>query len=147
MRGHLGDVLAALDYLGGLDFVDGERVAMIGFSRGAALTFMAASKDIAIKEAVIMASAFPPKRSGFTLKKANRINVPVLMLVAENDTGSRKTHDQDTVAGMQRMAAALEQGGNTPKQIVYPSYGNDGHEMFFEVGKYWPDVIAFLKQL
>jgi dipeptidyl aminopeptidase/acylaminoacyl peptidase len=44
MRGHVGDVLAGLEYLRGLDQVDRNRVSMIGFSRGAALTFMAASK-------------------------------------------------------------------------------------------------------
>ena len=130
----------------GLDQVDRNRVSMIGFSRGAALTFMAASKEISIKRAVIMASAFPPPRSGFTLKIADQVEVPVQVLVAEIDTGSRKTRGQDTLAGMRRMEDALTCAGNPPRLFVYPPYGNDGHEMFFEIGKYWSDVIDFISQ-
>ena len=38
------------------------------------------------------------------------------------------------------------QAGNTPQLIVYPAYGGDGHEMFFEIGAYWTDVVEFLKK-
>ena len=145
LRGHPGDVRAGLNYLRGLDTVDGDRVAMMGFSRGGVLTFMTAATDAPIKAAIIMAGAAPPPRSGFTLSDAGKIKVPTLLMVAENDTGSRKTLGQNTLEGMQRMAAALENGGNPARLIVYPSYGNDGHEMFFEIGKYWSDVVAFLK--
>ena len=88
MAGHPKDVQAGLNYLLGLDFVDRERIAMIGFSRGGALTFMAAGVGAPIKAAIIMASAMPPPKSGFTLEDATKIRVPVLLLVAENDTGS-----------------------------------------------------------
>jgi carboxymethylenebutenolidase len=145
MEGHLDDVQAGLDYLLGLDYVDCNRVAMIGFPRGGALTFMAAAQGAPIKAAVIMASASPPPKSGFTLADAPNIRVPVLLLVAKNDTGSQKTMGQNTFETMQRMSAALTEAGNTPKLIVYPSYGGDGHEMFFEIGTYWKDVVEFLK--
>ena len=146
MVGHSDDVQTGLDYLLGLDYVDGDRVAMMGFSRGAALTFMAAARATPIKVAVIMASATPPPESGFTLRDAAKIRVPVLLLVAENDTGSRKTMGQNTLEGMRRMSTALEEAGNTPKLIVYPPYRGDGHEMFFEIGAYWTDVVQFLKK-
>jgi dienelactone hydrolase len=146
MEGHPDDVQAGLDYLLGLDYVDRNKVAMLGFSRGGALTFMAAAKGAPIKAAVIMASAVPPPRSGFTFADAVKIRVPVLLLVAKNDTGSRKTMGQNTLEGMQRMSAALTEAGNTPKLIVYPPYRHDGHEMFFEIGPYWKDVVEFLKK-
>lgn len=146
MAGHLEDVQAGIDYLLGLDYVDRKRVAMMGFSRGGALTFMAAARGAPIKAGVIMGSASPPPRSGFTLRDAVNIRVPVFLLVAKNDTGSRKTMGQNTLAGMRRMAAALIEAGNTPKMIVYPPYGSDGHEMFFEIGAYWTDVVGFLKK-
>jgi len=85
-------------------------------------------------------------QSGFTLGDAVKIRVPVLLLVAENDTGSRKTMGQNTFEGMRRMSAALTEAGNTPKLIVYPPYRGDGHEMFFEIGAYWTDVVEFLKK-
>lgn len=146
MAGHPDDVQAGLNYLLGLDYVDRNRVAMAGFSRGGALTFMAAARRAPIKGAVIMASAVPPPQSGFTFGDAIKIRVPVLLLVAGNDTGSRKTMGQNTLEGMRRMSAALTEAGNTPKLIVYPPYRGDGHEMFFEIGAYWTDVVVFLKR-
>jgi carboxymethylenebutenolidase len=146
MVGQLDDVLAGFEYLLGLDYVDRNRIAMMGFSRGGALTFKAAARTASIKAAVIMASANPPPESGFTLRDAVNIRIPVLLLVAKNDTGSRKTMGQNTLEGMRRMSAALTAAGNTPKMIVYPPYNNDGHEMFFEIGAYWTDVVEFLKR-
>ena len=102
------------------------RRASLDFPPSAALTFMAASKEISIKRAVIMASAFLPPRSGFTLKIADQVEVPVLLLVAENDTGSRKTRGQDTLAGMRRMEDALTSASNPPRLIVYPPMGMTG---------------------
>ena len=89
MGGHPYDVQAGLNYLLGIDYVDRNRVAMMGFSRGGALTFMAAARAAPIKAAVIMASVSPPPKSGFTLGDAVNIRVPVLLLVAKNDTGLR----------------------------------------------------------
>jgi dienelactone hydrolase len=146
MMGHPDDVQAGLAYLLALNYVDRNRVAMAGFSRGGALTFMVAAKGVPIKAAVIMASAMPPRETGFTLDDAPKIRVPVLLLVAENDTGSRKTLGQNTVETVRRMSDALTAAGNAPKLIVYPSYGSDGHDMFFEVGAYWKDVLDFLKK-
>lgn len=144
--GHPEDVQAGLEYLLGLDYVDRKRVAIAGFSRGGALTFMAVARGAPVKAAVIMATAVPPPQSGFSFDDAVNIHVPVLLLVAENDTGSRKTMGQNTVDSMQRMSAALTRAGNPPQLIVYPPYAGDGHDMFFEVGAYWKDVVEFLKK-
>jgi hypothetical protein len=68
------------------------------------------------------------------------------LLVAKNDTGSRKSMGQNTVETMQRMSEGLATAGNAPKLVIYPAYGSDGHEMFFEIGGYWSDVLDFLKK-
>jgi dienelactone hydrolase len=146
MAGHPEDVQAGLAYVRGLDYVDRNRIAMAGFSRGGALTFMVAARGVPIKAAIIMASAMPPPESGFTLDDARKISVPVLLLVAKNDTGSRKSMGQNTVETMQRMSEGLATAGNAPKLVIYPAYGSDGHEMFFEIGGYWSDVLDFLKK-
>ena len=38
----------------------------------------------------------------------------------------------------------LVQEGKDARLIVHPPYKNDGHRLFFEMGDYWKDVIAFL---
>ena len=146
MPGLLADVQAGLAYLQGLDYVDSNRIAMAGFSRGGAVTFMAAARGAPIKAAIIMASANPPPQSGFTLKDAVKISIPVLLLVAENDTGSQKTMGQNTFDTMQNMSITLNEAGNKPKLIVYPPYSDDGQKMFFEIGTYWKDIVEFLKK-
>jgi hypothetical protein len=42
--------------------------------------------------------------------------------------------------------ARLKQAGCDVTYIVYPPYQRDGHRMFFELGAYWTDVVAFLKR-
>jgi hypothetical protein len=107
---------------------------------------MAVARGAPVKAAVIMAAAAPPAQSGFSFDDAVNIRVPVLLLVAENDTGSRKTMGQDTVDSMQRMSTGLTKAGNRPRLIVYPPYGTDGHEMFFEISAYWQDGVEFFKK-
>jgi dienelactone hydrolase len=140
------DVRTALNYLIALEIVDPTRIALMGYSRGWALTFMAAAEGAPIKAALIMASAAPPPQSGFTLADAPKIKVPTFLIVAENDTGSKKTNGQNTIAGMKSMEAALNAAGNPASLIVTPRYRSEGHEMFEEIGAYWTDVVAFLKQ-
>ncbi len=42
------------------------------------------------------------------------------------------------------LAEALESAGSSVEYILYPPYGDDGHELFFEVDDYWSDVTTFL---
>jgi len=71
---------------------------------------------------------------------------PALLLVAENDVGSRSTKHNDTVALMQSLEGALKNAGRDARMIVYPPYPGDGHQLFSTVGSYWNDVVAFLKR-
>ena len=39
----------------------------------------------------------------------------------------------------------LEDAEKSAALTIYPPFGTDGHELFFEVDDiYWPDVLAFL---
>jgi len=62
-------------------------------------------------------------------------------MVSSNDT-ARVNH----VTLMKQMKTALEAEGKTAELIIYPPYGSDGHKLFFEVGSYWNDVIAFFEK-
>jgi dienelactone hydrolase len=144
LHGHLDDVTAALSHVRGLDMVDPNRLAMIGFSRGGLLTLGAASRGANLRAVVIMASALGRGHLEAELARAGDMTAPVLILVAENDIGSRRTMGQNLVEASRRIDRELKAAGRTSKLIVYPSYGDDGHAMFFEVGAYWADVEKFL---
>ncbi|MFP6735662.1 MAG: hypothetical protein VB959_17730 [Rhodospirillales bacterium] len=66
------------------------------------------------------------------------------MLVAANDTGSRTTMGGNVKSYMTELAALLKAAGRDHRMIIYPPFGVDGHQLFFQVGAYWPDVTAFL---
>ena len=140
LHGHLDDVMAGLDHLRGLDAVDPRRLAMIGFSRGGLLTLMAARRGASLRAVVIMASAEGRGHLDAELADAGAVTAPVLILVAENDTGSRRTMGQDLARASRRIDRALRAAGRESTLIVYPPHGEDGHALFFEIGSYWPDV-------
>jgi acetyl esterase/lipase len=143
LTGHLDDANAAVDYVKKLPGVDPQRIGVIGFSRGALLTWQQAAGRRDLSAVVIMA---PAVNSALSLKDASRINVPVFVLVAENDTGSKYTRNRDTLRFTQRLIGALEQAGRDVRTIIYPAYQPEGHSLFFKVRKqYWTDVIRFLK--
>ena len=140
--GHLDDVLAALNYIKSQSFVDGSRIAMMGFSRGGMLTYQAAIIRTELKAVVIMAIAV---NRIVDLSVAGAVAAPVLLLVAQNDTGSRRTRGRNTLQGMKDLNLALNLAGKKPRFIIYPEYGSDGHRLFFSVNRYWKDIIIFLR--
>jgi dipeptidyl aminopeptidase/acylaminoacyl peptidase len=141
--GHLDDVMAAVDYVKNLAYVDPGRLGIMGFSRGAILTYLAATERRDFKAVIIMGAAV---HRALNLSKADAVSAPVLLLVAENDTGSHRTLDRNTHAGTLRLNRALKDAGKDVRLIVYPPYGDDGHMLFFTIEDYWDDVIAFLKR-
>ena len=139
--GHLDDVNDAVDYVKSLPYVQSTRIGVMGFSRGGLLTYQVAVQRRDFRAVVIMASAVHPS---LNLSQAGAISAPVLVLVSENDTGSRRTRGRNTLKTTQQLFRALKEADKDATLIVYPAYGDDGHTLFFSVGSYWTDVIAFL---
>jgi len=144
LSGHLDDVGAALDYVRSVPGVDARRIAMIGFSRGAMLSYQFAAGRRDIKALVLMAAAAGRRGDGLTRLEAGSVAAPILMLVAANDTGSRTTMGGNVKSYMTKLAALLKSAKRDHRLIIYPPYGGDGHQLFFNVGSYWSDVTAFL---
>ncbi|MEE2761212.1 MAG: dienelactone hydrolase family protein [Pseudomonadota bacterium] len=142
--GHLDDLGAALKYVKSLSIVDKARIGMIGFSRGAMLAYQCAAGRSDINALVLMAAAAGRRGDGLTSVDAASISVPILMMVAENDTGSRTTLGGNVKGHMTELAAHLKAAGRDHRLIIYPPHAGDGHQLFFRVDAYWPDVTAFL---
>jgi len=139
MQGHMEDVLDALEYVKGLDYVDKDRIAMMGFSRGGHLTFIAGAAQKDLKAIVIMACAPGMGDREQFLLHAKEISAPVLLMVSENDQAQA-----DHVALMKQIKNSLEKENKQVEFILYPPYKNDGHRMFFEISSYWKAVLKVL---
>lgn len=140
VEGHIDDVLAGLD-LGRNRPEAGRGAAMLGFSRGGELTFRAALDDGNLEAAVLMAPAPVNGMLDADMARADEMTAPALVMVAENDD-----NEVNHVALARAVTDSLEQAGKSVRLIVYPPYGDNGHELFFELGDYWPDVVAFLHE-
>ena len=144
LQGHLDDAEVAVNYVKKRADVDPDRIGLIGFSRGGLLAWQQAAQRIDLSAVVIMAVAVNRQ---LNLGDALAMNAPFLVLVAQNDTGSRLTKGNNTVDFSRQLVDALEKAGRDVQLLVYPPFRNDGHTLFFDVrSEYWPDVIGFLKQ-
>ena len=142
LAGNIQDVIAAIQYVKKLEKVDVDKLAVIGFSRGGLLAFMAATRRQDLKAIVMMAPAPGNGTLVRFLPQASRVTASTLILVARNDT-----RQADHVALSRQTHAALEKAGKPVRLVVYPAFGRDGHLLFFQQRQtYWADVVKFLKE-
>lgn len=143
LEGHLADIFAATDYVKGLPLVNKDKIAMIGFSRGAVLTLLAIAKRKDLKAGIVMAPAVGVLDEVF--EQVPQISAPVLVLVAANDIERRGGRIRNHVSASREVVSALKKEGKNSTLIVYPPYKENGHRLFFEIGPYWKDIIDFLE--
>lgn len=139
MKDAVEDAHAAMRFLRTLDFVDQGRIGVLGFSRGGHIAFYNGARNPDVKAMVIMACAPGKGNKNEFLARVRQVKASVLLLVAENDRNRT-----DLVALIKKIKKILDRENKDARLIIYPPYKDDGHRMFFEIGSYWKDVIAFL---
>jgi dienelactone hydrolase len=149
-----GDVVAALDYLASLPYVDRERVAVGGVSLGGLVSLMAAARDPRFKAVVSMAGGYAQTDGGRSVggdaawplldetwkDVATKITAPVLLLWSKNDM----TIKTDTGRVLEKY---LRQAGKPVEMKLYPAYADNGHYLFSRGDGYpvfVPDSVRFL---
>ena len=142
----LEDVVAALNYLKGVAYVDARNISVAGCSFGGIQTVLAAEKELGLRAAVPFAPAAQTwagslEMRGRLTSAAGKATVPVFLIQAEND------YD---LAPSRELAKALEQSGRKYRSTIYPQYGStpaEGHGgfCFRGVGVWGADVLSFLE--
>lgn len=154
MRGaeeETGDVIAALDYLVGLPYVDKERVGVGGVSLGGLVSVMAAARDPRFKALISMAGGYRQSAyrgvdeawgplQGIWEESARRIHVPVLILWSKNDMLLERDVGRE-------LEKDLRLAGKRVEMTVYPEFQQNGHYLFSRPEGYplfVPDAMRFL---
>ncbi len=143
LDGHLDDVRAGVDALVASQGVDTNRLAIVGFSRGGLLSLQAALEWPSEWNAVVLMAPAPGNNSmDLTLQDVSALAAPVLIQVSENDL-----FQADHVQIVEDVKAALDAAGKEYTSHLYSPYGDDGHELFWEVqDPYWSDLLDFLAE-
>ena len=135
---HVGDFLAAADYLQTLDDVDGERLGMIGFCFGGGITWRMATALPTLKAAAPFYGPAPE------LEQVPNIQAAVLGVYAEQD--------ERINAGIEPLQAALDAAGTTYQINIYPgvnhAFHNDTGQRYVEeqATQAWEDALAWFAE-
>lgn len=148
-------IIAAIGYFTGQPFVKRTGVVVVGYSAGGWGALALASRHLREVSAVI---AFAPVRGGRINDRPNnncapdrlvdsarafgdRASVPVLAVVADNDTFI-------SADLAQKIAVAFRMGGGKLDLRVLPSFGREGHALFERGADVWTPVVdQFLKSV
>jgi len=131
------DVVATIDYARSLDYVNHERIVLLGQSAGGFASIAAASRNPPGVVAAVNLSGGrggqpetrpgqPCDADGMTrtiARFAQTIRVPVLWHYAENDRFFAPEH-------VRAWFRAFESAGARGKLVMQPPFGNDGHNIF-----------------
>jgi len=135
---HVSDFVAGSEYLQTLDFVDGERLGMIGFCFGGGITWRVATALPTLSAAAPFYGPAPE------VEQVPNINAAVLGVYAEQD--------ERINAGIEPLEAALEAAGTTYQINIYPgvnhAFHNDTGQRYNEeqATQAWEDALAWFAE-
>jgi dienelactone hydrolase len=149
LQAETDDVLAAVEYLRRLQYVDAGRLGIMGWSFGGVVTMMAASRSKAFLVAVDQAGGAlswdgSSAMQGALISAAKTSSTPTLFMVAKNDR---------TTASVTTLASIFAKRGVPHRLIVYEEFtpprrgaAAPGHALFSAQGaSLWEkDVLEFV---
>ena len=152
LEGHLDEVMSSLNHLKNHEKADGERIGVVGFSRGGLLSLEASILDEEIDSIVLLAPALGNGLVYNLFDEFGSINSSVQIHISENDASPDNLVDLSY-----DIYNTLLNNGVNAEIIQHPAYdsnGNgiidendDGHQLFFIIqDSYWNEVLIFLNQ-
>jgi carboxymethylenebutenolidase len=140
------DVVAALNYLKALPFVDRERIAISGCSYGGIQTLLAGERDLGVKALIPFAPGAmswdrDPVLQDRLKQSVDRARAPIFLLQAENDFNLAPSRELSKEAKKKQVDFQAK---------VYPAFGSsheDGHGGFCATATdvWGSDVLVFLE--
>ena len=128
-------VNSAIDHVKSLGYVDPSRVNLMGHSMGGLITLLIGEERKDIRALIVSAPASKNRVFASTVYYADEINAPILLMVERSD--AYHIHK-----GVNDLESAFKKYNKAAKLIRYDQGG--GHNLFFTVDYYWPDVVEFL---
>jgi carboxymethylenebutenolidase len=131
-----GDAKASVTYLEGLDFVQKDRVGVVGFDFGGDIAFLLA-EDSSDPKAIVGFYAANP-----SLNNVNKISAPILAIYPENDTRLS--------AGIPQLEDAMKKANKVFEYKVYPGtsrgfHNNEGQTFNLDAAQdAWTRTVGFL---
>ncbi len=147
------DVLAAIDYLRTLPFVDPKRIGIMGWSLGGVVTMFAVSRSTTFAVAINQAGGALAWNGNAELRSAliaaaQNTTTPTLLLVAENDRTTASITTLGKILTKRRVEHRMViYGPFLPQQETF-AFGAPGHRLFSAQGvSVWQrDVLEFLSR-
>lgn len=130
-------VLQAIDYVKNLPEVDNTRVALVGFSMGALVSFKVALERKDLRAVALLAPAPSRRLMTVAAKVTASLSAPLLVMVEESD-----------LPEVLRVVASIEDATRAhgkPCRLVRYNRGG-GHKLFYDVGYWWEDLAGFLRE-
>ncbi|MDP7038824.1 MAG: dienelactone hydrolase family protein [Myxococcota bacterium] len=145
IQGHSDDVDAGIAYALAHAKADADRFAILGYSRGGYLSFVALTEHSEIKVGVIMAPAPVNGLLDAALPDADEVEATTLVLVAENDLPQFNNENEDHVATATAVHQALQNATKESQLEILDAFADNGHDLFQEVrDEYWTQITTFL---
>jgi dienelactone hydrolase len=145
-QAEVDDVIAGLNYLKSLPFVDPSRIAISGCSYGGIQTLLAGERDLGVKALVpfapgAMSWEHNPLLQDILIREVDRVRAPVFLIQAENDYSLDPSHVLSKEASKKHKDFQSK---------IYPAFGRshqDGHWGFCSSATdvWGADVLAFLE--
>jgi pimeloyl-ACP methyl ester carboxylesterase len=140
LQDEAGDVIAARDFVTGLDLIDAAHVGVMGSSFGGTVTLLAAARCPEFRCAVEFAGAAmnwerAPGLRRVMLDAAGELTQPVFFIQAANDYSTAPTRE---------LAASLEGSGKVVESRVFPAFGisrDEGHFFYREGPLVWGGAV------
>lgn len=127
----------AVDHAKSLPKVDPSRVALVGFSMGGLVSLLVGTERSDLRALALLAPAAGRGVIAEGVRRASAIGAPTLVLVEASDA-------PHILQGVQSLERAMRDEHKDIKVIRYDRGG--GHELFYDLGYWWDDLRAFLRE-